>query len=65
MTMVFLTLALSSDERIVEILEEKSNLKSPENPIKDMKDGSIIFDNVSFGYKDKLVLKNINLNIKN
>ncbi len=64
MTIVFLTLAISSGERIVEILDEKSNLRSPENPIKDMKDGSIIFDNVSFGYKDKLVLKNINLNIK-
>ena len=64
MTIVFLTLAISSGERIVEILEEKSNLKSPDNPIKEMKDGSIIFDNVYFGYKDKLVLKNINLNIK-
>ncbi len=64
MTIVFLTLAISSGERIVEILEEKSNLKSPDNPIKEMEDGSIIFDNVSFGYKDKLVLKNINLNIK-
>jgi ATP-binding cassette subfamily B protein len=67
MTFVFLTLAISSAERIVELLDEESNLHSPENPVMEVKDGSIVFKNVYFGYssmKDEKVLKNINLNIK-
>lgn len=65
--MVMITLARSSAERIVEILEEESNLKNGENPVFSVKDGEICFENVDFGYsksKDKLILKDINLNIK-
>ncbi len=65
MTFVFLTLAISSAERIVELLSEESNLVSPENPVMEIKDGSIVFDKVYFSYSnEKSVLKNINLEIK-
>lgn len=67
MMLVMSTLALSSAERIYKILDEVPDIKNPENPVMEVKDGSIKFDNVSFSYvnnKDKEVLKNINLNIK-
>ncbi len=66
MIFVMLTLASESGKRIVEILEEEPDLKNPENPVLEVKDGSIEFDNVSFSYfKDinNLALKNINLKI--
>ena len=58
---------LYEEERIVEILDEKSDLTSKENAIKEVKNGSIKFENVNFSYvKDekKLCLKNVNINIK-
>ena len=64
---VMLTISASSAERIVEVLKEESKLKNKENPIKEVKDGSIEFDNVNFSYvgdKNKTCLKNINLKIK-
>ena len=65
MVFVMVTMAKSSAERIVEVLEEESDLKNPENPIYEVKDGSIEFDNVNFSYskEDNLNLENINLNI--
>jgi ATP-binding cassette subfamily B protein len=54
-------------ERIVEVLNEESDLKNVENPIYTVKDGSIIFQNVIFSYsrqESKPVLGNINLSIK-
>ena len=53
----------ASAERIVEILDENSALTNPEKPVYEVKDGSITFKNVNFGYKKKLCLKNINLSI--
>lgn len=67
MIFVMLTMSKSSGERIIEVLEEKSTIKNCKNPIKEVKDGSIIFENVDFSYmqdKDKLNLENINLEIK-
>ncbi|URZ14477.1 ABC transporter ATP-binding protein [Clostridium felsineum] len=64
MVFVMVIMAKSSAERIVEVLDEQSNLANPENPIFEVKDGAISFSNVDFGYsKDKILLENINLNI--
>lgn len=67
MVLVMVTMAKSSAERIVEVLEEESTLKNGENPIFQVKDGSIEFNNVNFSYsddKENLSLDNINLKIK-
>jgi ATP-binding cassette subfamily B protein len=69
LSMVFVTIiiAIPSAERIVEIINEDIDLTNSPNSLKEIKDGSIKFDNVSFSYikdKKKLSLKNINLDIK-
>ena len=69
MVFVMIIISQSSAERIMEVIEEEPVLKEPENPIKEVKDGSISFKNVSFCYSDekdknKFALKNINLEIK-
>lgn len=65
---VMILISRASAERIVEILEEKSDIKNKENPIYEVKDGSILFENVSFSYiikkPDRNCLENINLSIK-
>ena len=64
--LVMLTISMASAERIVEILNEEPTLKNKGNPIKEVKNGSIEFNNVNFSYvgnKDKTCLKNINLKI--
>ncbi|MBZ9690961.1 ABC transporter ATP-binding protein [Clostridium sp. M14] len=66
MVFVMVIMAKSSAERIVEVLEEESDLKSKENSIKEVKDGSIEFRNVNFTYgkdKNNLNLENVNLKI--
>ncbi len=66
MVLVLISIARSSAERVVEVLDEESSLTNPSNPVMDIKDGSICFDHVNFSYsnnKDKLCLKDINLNI--
>lgn len=67
MVLVMIAISKSSAERIVEVLSEEPDITNPENSIKEVKDGSIKFDNVSFSYvkdKKKECLKNINLDIK-
>ena len=67
MVFVMITMASESARRIVEVLDEKSNLSNPENPVYEVKDGSIDFDNVSFKYSekaDKMALADIDLHIK-
>lgn len=64
---VMLSMSQASAERIVEILNEKSTIENPKNPVTKVKDGSIRFENVQFAYdsKDpKYVLHDINLEIK-
>lgn len=66
---VMIIMAQSSAERILEVIEEEPTLKNKENPIKEVKDGSIKFENVSFRYSDEqdednFALENINLDIK-
>lgn len=66
MVLVMINMARSSSERIIEILDEETNLKNGENPISEMKNGEIKFENVSFSYvgkKDKESLQSINLHI--
>lgn len=67
MVFVMITMSMESAERIVEVLSEKSNLTSPENAVKEMKDGSIDFDNVSFKYSKKasrMALADVDLHIR-
>ena len=67
MVFVMVIMAVSSGERIVEILKEESDIQNKENPVMDVKDGSISFENVKFSYSrnaDKSVLSDINLNIQ-
>ncbi|MDU5333802.1 ABC transporter ATP-binding protein [Enterococcus sp.] len=66
MTFVQLMIARTSAERITEVLNEESDLKNGENPLTEVPDGSVEFNNVCFSYKDdmdKLVLENIDLKI--
>nr|WP_302286538.1 ABC transporter ATP-binding protein [Catenibacterium mitsuokai] len=67
MIFVMVTISIESCERIVAVLEEKRTISNPENPIYEVNDGSIDFDNVSFKYSkraDRNALENINLHIK-
>ena len=66
MIFVMLTMSKASGERVCEVLDEKSDLHNPENPVMQVKDGSIVFENVGFSYaknEDNLCLKNVNLTI--
>ena len=66
---VMIIIAQSSAERIIEVLNEESTIKNKENPVKEVKDGSISFKDVSFQYddaraEDELPLEDINIDIK-
>ncbi|MBO4423322.1 MAG: ABC transporter ATP-binding protein [Clostridia bacterium] len=66
MIFVMLTLAKTSGERIVEVLDEKIDLNQPEDPVYEVKDGGIVFENVSFSYSknmDNLNLEHVNVTI--
>ena len=67
MIFVMITISRAGAERIVEILNETSDIQSPEAAITTVKDGSIDFENVNFSYSnnvDKLCLKDIDLHIR-
>ena len=67
MVFVMVTLANESAHRIVEVLKEESSLKNPEEPVYEVADGSIDFENVSFSYSKKAkrkALADINLHIR-
>lgn len=66
MVAVMIIMARASAERIVEIIEEESDLKNCPNPIKEIPDGSVTFENVNFSYKKnrKFCLSGVNLDIK-
>ena len=66
MCLNFISLSKGSADRICEVLNEKTTLPKPENPVFKVKDGTVDFDSVSFAYMQKAdaqVLKNINLHI--
>lgn len=67
MILVMVVISKASLDRINEVLMTKADLISPENPITTVKDGSVVFKNVSFSYNEKQerkVLHDINLEIK-
>ena len=64
---VMITMSEASAKRIAEVIEEKSDLTNPENPVMEVPDGSIRFDDVDFSYRPGTgdpVLKDINLDIR-
>lgn len=66
MIFVMVTMSFASAERITEVLNEKSDLQNPENPVMEVKDGSIMFNHVDFAYKKSSgepVLKDIDIKI--
>ena len=68
LSMIFVMIIMSraSAERIVEVLEEQSDLTNPEQPVTEVKDGSVDFSHVFFSYSkrmDKCCLKDIDLHI--
>ncbi len=69
LSMIFVMIVISraAAERIVEVLDEKSDIMSPENAVMTVKDGSVDFDNVLFRYNrtaEKPVLNNVNLHFQ-
>ena len=66
MIYVMITISMESMKRIAEVLDEKPLLVGPENPVTEMKDGSIDFEDVSFKYfkkSEKFALADVNLHI--
>ena len=68
LSMIFVMMIMSkaSAERICEVLNQSSDLTNGENPVTEVKDGSVEFDGVSFSYakdENKLCLKDVNLKI--
>ena len=64
MIIVMLSMSIESANRLCEVLREKSEITEPECPITEVRDGSVLFDKVSFSYKataDKKALADINL----
>jgi ATP-binding cassette subfamily B multidrug efflux pump len=67
MVFVMVIMAKSSAERIIEVLEEKSDLVNGDNPVFEVEDGSIEMEHAAFSYSkdvNKLVLEDINLSIR-
>ncbi|GAA4654220.1 ABC transporter ATP-binding protein [Anaerocolumna aminovalerica] len=67
MIFVMMIIARPAMERIGEVLVEKSDLTNRENPVYEVKDGSIVFEHVNFSYagkEDNLNLENVNLTIR-
>ena len=67
MVFVMVTQSAAAAQRIEEVLEEQPDITSPENAVKNVKDGSVDFEHVTFAYQQrsgKPVLSDINLHIK-
>ncbi len=67
MVFVMISMSMASARRISEVLNETSDLKNPDHPLMEVKDGSIVFDKVYFAYKKESsepVLKDISLTVK-
>ena len=67
MIFVMLTMSIASAQRVTEVIREESSLKNPEVPLTTVKDGSVEFRGVNFGYNataEEFVLKDINLSVR-
>ena len=67
MAFVMITMSLASGRRIAEVINEQSDLVSPQEALTEVKDGSIDFNHVVFSYKHgsgEAVLKDVDLHIK-
>lgn len=67
MVFVMITLSIASAERVTEVLNEKADICNHENPVMEVKDGSVVFDHVDFRYKKNApdyALKGIDLSIR-
>ena len=67
MIFVMLTMSSASAKRIVEVLDEKPGIVSPEDPLTEVRDGSVDFDHVTFAYKQgtgEATLRDIDLHIR-
>ncbi|MBE5730827.1 MAG: ABC transporter ATP-binding protein [Clostridiales bacterium] len=69
LSMIYVTITISAEgaKRICEVLKEEPALKVPEQPVTEVKDGSIDFEGVSFKYSaaaERFALENVNLHIK-
>ncbi|MFV0529556.1 MAG: ABC transporter ATP-binding protein [Lachnospiraceae bacterium] len=65
MIFVMVMIAQASAERIIEVLDEKTEMANPENALTEVADGSIVFENVSFSYRGNPnpSLKNVSFEI--
>ena len=67
MIVTMLVMSFESIRRIGEVLDEEPTIKNPENPVLEVEDGSVVFDNVSFKYKkeaERYAVSGLNINIK-
>ena len=67
MIMVMISIAKTSADRVVEVLNEESTLTDPENPVYEVPNGDVEFDGVDFKYSEKAdrrALKEIDLKVK-
>ena len=67
MVFVMLTMSEASAKRIAEVINERSDLTNPENPVMEVPDGSVVFEDVDFSYRPGTgdpVLKDIDLSIR-
>ena len=67
MIYVMLTMSAESAKRVCEVLDEEQDMKEPENPVTNVADGSVDFDNVSFKYSENaktFALSDIDLHIR-
>ena len=67
MVMIMISMANTSSKRIVEVLDEESDLHNPQNPIYEVENGDVRFEDVDFKYDakaDRRALKGVNLDIK-
>lgn len=68
MVLFMIVMAVPAINRVYEVLVEEPSIKNNDHPVYEVKDGDIVFENVSFKYKEdaqKFALQNINLHIKN